>query len=186
VLFNQDKQEYFKSKVKCINTLHQHMDLIADSIEFIISVDIVNTIINDIFFHNDEHVLNDSNNDHDIVATHAIAKMAAKTSKEKVNAMKLFVKQSDKSTWKLIIKNIMRFELAMDHVSIGMSFRQTLAAIQQTKDRTKTAKLARINELIINQYVQVVVTTILQNISDIIDDKSGGWRQQHAPWTIFL
>ncbi len=98
MLLNQDKKEYFKSKVKCINILHQHMDLIADSIKFIISVDIVNTIINDIFFHNDEHLLNDSNNDYDIVAVQAITKMATKTSKEKVNSMKLFVKQSNKST----------------------------------------------------------------------------------------
>jgi hypothetical protein len=30
-----------------------------------------------------------------------------------------------------------------------------------TKDRTKTAKLARINELIVNQYVRVVVATTL-------------------------
>jgi hypothetical protein len=41
----------------------------------------------------------------------------------------------------------------MDHVSIDMMFRQTAAIIQQVKDRTKTAKLARINDLIIGQHV---------------------------------
>jgi hypothetical protein len=40
--------------VKRINTLHQHMDLIVDSIEFVISAIIVDTIIGDIFFRNDE------------------------------------------------------------------------------------------------------------------------------------
>jgi len=54
VLFDQDKKEYFKNKVKRINTLHQHMDLTVDSIEFVISADIVDTIIDDIFFCNDE------------------------------------------------------------------------------------------------------------------------------------
>jgi hypothetical protein len=52
----------------------------------------------------------------------AIAKKAAKKSKEKVNAMKLFIRQFDESTYKVTNKNVMRFELAMDHVSIDMLF----------------------------------------------------------------
>ncbi|CAM6008391.1 unnamed protein product [Sphagnum balticum] len=105
------------------------MDLIADSIEFVILVDIINTIIGDIFFRNDEQLLNDNDNDNDITAVEAIAKRVAKKSKKKVNAMKLFIKQFDESTYKVTIKNVMRFEWAMDHVLIGMSFRQTVAAI---------------------------------------------------------
>jgi hypothetical protein len=88
-------------------------------------------------------------------------KRAAKKSKEKVNAMKFFVKQYDESTYKVTIKNITHFELVMDHVSINMSFQHTTIAIQQAKDRTKMAKLVRINDLIINQYVQVVVAVTL-------------------------
>jgi hypothetical protein len=123
------------------------------------------------FFRNDEHLLNDNDNDDDTATTEAIAKRATKKSKEMVNTMKLFVKQSDKSTYKVTINNVMLFELSMDHVSIGMSFQQTATAIQQAKDRTKTAKLAGINDLIIDQYVRVVVTVALQNIFDIIDNK---------------
>ncbi len=44
-LSNQEKKEYFKNKVKRINTLHQHKDLTADSIEFVILSDIVEMII---------------------------------------------------------------------------------------------------------------------------------------------
>jgi hypothetical protein len=102
---DQDKKEYFKSKVKCINTLHWHTDLTMDSIEFVISANIVNMIIGDIFFHNDKQLLNDSDSDDDTVATKAITNKAAKKSKENVNAMKLFVKQSDESTYKVTIKN---------------------------------------------------------------------------------
>jgi hypothetical protein len=54
VLFNQDKKEYFKSKVKRINILNQHMDLTVDSIKFVILANIVDTIIDDIFFRNDK------------------------------------------------------------------------------------------------------------------------------------
>jgi hypothetical protein len=148
------------------------MDLTANSIKFVILADIVDTIIGDIFFRNDEQLLNDSNNDNDITATEVIAKRVAKKSKEKANTMKLFVKQSDELMYKVTTKNVTHFELAMDHVSIGMSFQQTTAVIQQAKDHTKTTKLVGINDLIVSQYVRAVVTTILQDISDIIDDES--------------
>ncbi len=103
---DQDKKEYFKSKVKCINTLHQHTDLTVDSIEFVISVNIVNTIIGDIFFVMTNN-FNDSDSDDDTVAIKTITNKATKKSKEKVNAMKLFIKQSDESTYKVTIKNYM-------------------------------------------------------------------------------
>ncbi len=67
-------------------------------------------------------MFNVSDSDDDTVAVKAITKRATKKSKEKVNAMKLFVKQSDESMYKVTIKNVMHFELAMDHVSINMSF----------------------------------------------------------------
>ncbi|CAK9269226.1 unnamed protein product [Sphagnum jensenii] len=114
---NQDKKEYFKSKVKRINTLHQHMDLTADSIEFVILADIVDTIIGDIFFRNDEQLLHDNNSDDDTTTV------------------------------------------------------KTVTTIQQAKDYTKMAKLAGINDLIIGQYVRVMVAATLQNISDIIDNE---------------
>jgi hypothetical protein len=105
------------------------MDLTVDSIEFVISTNIVDTIIGNIFFHDDKHLSNDSDNDDDTVTIEAIMKKAAKKSKEKVNAMKLFVKQFDESTYKVIIKNVTCFELATDHVLIDMSFRQITIAI---------------------------------------------------------
>jgi hypothetical protein len=67
-------------------------------------------------------LFNVSDSDDDTVAVKAIAKRATKKSKEKVNAMKLFVKQSDESMYKVTIKNVMHFELTMDRVLIGMSF----------------------------------------------------------------
>jgi uncharacterized membrane protein len=109
--------------VKHINTLHQHMDLKTDLIEFIISVHIVDTIISDIFFCNDKQLLNDIDSDDDIVVVEAMVKKAAKKSKEKVNAMKMFIKQSDELTYKVTIKNVTHFELGMDHVSINKLFR---------------------------------------------------------------
>jgi hypothetical protein len=60
----------------------------------------------------------------------------------------------------------------MDYVSIGMSFRQTSAAIQFERDHTKTAKLTSMNDLVVGQYVRVLFASSLQNISDMMDDES--------------
>jgi hypothetical protein len=62
----------------------------------------------------------------------------------------------------------MWFELAMDHVSIGMSLRQAAAAIQHARDHTKTATLSGMNDLIVGQYVRVLVGSNLQDISDLM------------------
>jgi hypothetical protein len=121
-LSDEDKKEYFKNKMKRINNLHQHMDMTVNSIKFVISAAIVNMIIGNIFFHNDEQLFNDTDTDNDTTVVKVIVKRAAKKSKQKVNAMKLFIKQSNESTFKVIIKNVMGFELAMDHVSIDRSF----------------------------------------------------------------
>ncbi|CAK9216558.1 unnamed protein product [Sphagnum troendelagicum] len=66
--------------------------------------------------------------------------------------MKLFSKEEDEIDYTMTIKNVLRFELAINYVGIGMSFRQMAEAIQKAKDRTKTAKLAGLNDLIVGQY----------------------------------
>jgi hypothetical protein len=167
----KDKKEYFKSKMKRINTLHQHIYLTADSIDYLISADIVETIIGNLFFRDDEQLNDDNNDNDDTGAAETIAKKVANRFIKKVNAMKMFVKQPDES-YKVTIKNISRFELAMDHVSIGMSFLQTARGIQHANDHAKTAKLAGINDQIVGQHVRVMVAVALQDISYIIDDES--------------
>jgi hypothetical protein len=73
------------------------MDLTTDLIEFVILADIVNTVIGDIFSTMTKKFFNDNDSDNDTMAVEAIMKRATKKSKENVNAMKLFVKQFDKS-----------------------------------------------------------------------------------------
>jgi hypothetical protein len=85
--------------------------------------------------------------DDDVVG--AEAKKAAQMIKQNRNAMKLLEKNGEGAHYTATIKNIVRFELAIDHVSIGMSFRQVAGAIQHAKDRTKKSKLSGINDLIV-------------------------------------
>ncbi|CAM6030202.1 unnamed protein product [Sphagnum balticum] len=63
--------------------------------------------------------------------------------------MKLFYKEDDALVYTVTIKDIMRFDLAIDYVGISLSFRQKAEAIQKAKDRTKTTKLVSLNDCII-------------------------------------
>ncbi|CAM6017355.1 unnamed protein product [Sphagnum balticum] len=100
-----------------------------DLAEFVISRNIIETIIGDLFFRDDEQLdeCSDNNSDDDVDAAVTIACKVAKKANQKTNAMRLFDQQDN--GYIVTIKNVMRFELTMDHISISMSFRQTAAAI---------------------------------------------------------
>ncbi len=167
-----DKKQYFSSQIKPTNTLHRHMTVKDDKLVFDISARIVDTIIGNLFFRDDEVLANaDNDGDSDDDVASVIAKKAAKNAKEKTNALKLFVKNENDPNWyQVVIPNAMRFELAMDHVSIGMSFRQAVAAKQHARDHTNTATLSGMNNLIVGHYVRVLVGGNLQDISDLMGD----------------
>ncbi len=83
------------------------MDLATGMLMFIINAPIVKTIVDDVFFHNDEqlHEFDDEENDDDVAK--AIAKKAATKAKQKANALKLFVQNDDDPHYTVIIKNVM-------------------------------------------------------------------------------
>jgi hypothetical protein len=171
VLSREDKDNFFKDKTSVVNTLHNYIDTTKDTIHFSLSSGIVDVIIGDIFFRDDEVLINIDDDDDDAYAIAAILKKAKTKAMEKTHAMKLFVKDpNDDKMYNVTINNAMRYELVMDHVSIGMSFRQVVAAIQHTKDRAKVAKLTGINDLIVGQYVRVAVAVTLQRVADLLDD----------------
>jgi hypothetical protein len=144
----EEKKNFFVGKIKNVNTIHRHMDLATDTLTFTVKASIVESIIGDLFFR-DHEVMNDFGSDSDDDVVGAEAKKAAQMIKQKRNAMKLFEKNEEEPHYTATIKNIVRFELAIDHVSIGMSFRQVAGAIQHAKDRMKMSKLSGINDLIV-------------------------------------
>jgi len=116
------KKQYFNGRIKATNTLHHHFDLDKDTYEFFICTKIVDVIIGDLFFCNDEHLENidaddGEQNPIDIVRTKLIQKQ-----NEKKNVMKLFYKEDDAPVYKVTIKDILCFDLVMDYVDIGLSF----------------------------------------------------------------
>jgi hypothetical protein len=52
------KKQYFNGHIKVTNMLHHHFDLDNDTYEFFICIEIVNVIISDLFFHDDEQLEN--------------------------------------------------------------------------------------------------------------------------------
>ncbi|CAK9219533.1 unnamed protein product [Sphagnum troendelagicum] len=113
-LSKAEKKQYFSSHIKPANTLHRHMIVKDDKLVFDISACIVDTIIGDLFFRDDEVLANVGSNGYN---DDDVASAIAKKAKEKTNALKLFVKNEDDLEWyQVVIPNAMRFE-------IGMSFR---------------------------------------------------------------
>jgi hypothetical protein len=67
-----------------------------------------------------------------------------------------------------LLGHVIRFTLAVDYVSIGISFRQTAAAIEHAKIRTKTAKLSGINDHMVGHFIRVLVAISLLKLADIV------------------
>ncbi len=90
---------------------------------------IIDVIVGDMFFRNNELLDDAEEEDEDDVevvrAATAVANKIAKKANERTNAMKLFVKDETSEMYAVHIKNVTRYELALDHVGSGMSFRQT-------------------------------------------------------------
>jgi hypothetical protein len=143
------KKDYFNGCIKATNTLHHHFDLDKDTYKFSICIDIVKVIIGELFFCNDEQFEDIADNDGEQNPTNTARKKLIKKHNEKNNAMKLFCKEDNTPVYTSTIKDVPRFDLAMDYVDIGLSFWQTATAIQKAKTRTKTAKLAGLNDYIV-------------------------------------
>jgi hypothetical protein len=117
------------------------------------STPIVDVIIVDLFFRPNEVLIDfDDDDKDDGSAAVVIAKKATAKAKQKTLALKLFVKDVanvEEDEYVITIKGTMQYELAMDHVSMGMSFRQMAAAMQHTKECSSLSKLGSINDTIV-------------------------------------
>jgi len=63
-LLSEEKENYFNECIKKTNTLDHHFDHDKDTYEFFLSTEIVEVIIGDLFFRNDEQ-LEDIDDDDD-------------------------------------------------------------------------------------------------------------------------
>jgi hypothetical protein len=70
------------------------------------------------------------------------------------------------------ITNPLRFWLSIDHVKVGLSFRQAAAVITQHRNRTKNVKLMGISDHMVEQYVRVLFAVELQLVSNVLCNTS--------------
>ena len=165
-----------------MNTLHHYLDVQGDTMEFKVSPPIVEIIIGDMFFWDDEMLDNAEDDDEDDLvasdAAKAVAKKIAKKSSEKAHEMKLFVKDLETEKYVITIKNVMRYELALDLLRSGMSFRQAAMAIKHAERLTQTPKLAGIRSFMVGQFIRALVASNLQQIVDFMPRPSGHFRSR--------
>uniref|UniRef100_A0AAV1TLT7 Uncharacterized protein n=1 Tax=Peronospora matthiolae TaxID=2874970 RepID=A0AAV1TLT7_9STRA len=124
--------------------LHRHFKFASNLLTFRVSVPILSAIISDLFFRLDEVLadFDDDGDEEDGGAAATIAKYVAAKAKQKMLALKLFVKdKANVDDYLVTIKVTMLYELIMDHVLVGMSFRQVASAMQHTKERCGLSKL---------------------------------------------
>ncbi|CAM6076114.1 unnamed protein product [Sphagnum tenellum] len=123
----EEKMEFFET-MKSIS-IERFICTSGDILEFIVDSKIVENIVAQLFL--------PPNDDLDMLSLE--------------KSMALFKKVPDTTTlYCITIRNVKRFELALDHTSIGLSFRQTTTVIDQHKEAFGNAKLVGLNDHIVS------------------------------------
>ena len=141
------KVEQFTAKLHFKKMLHSHFGQKNTHLLFNFSASIVDTIIDDMFFHPDEH-----------------------GGISYVKALNLFKRNMGNTDYTVIIKNPMQFHLVIDYFGAGLSFHQVNNVIQTTKKHTNLTTIGFINEIGVANYARMVCAINLQALSTIIND----------------
>ncbi len=86
----------------------------------------------------------------------------------KTNALKLFHQQDDGS-YVAKVNNPILYNLTLQHMSVGLSFRQTSVVIGQHKDVFSNRKLVGLNDHEVNKMVSVNIGANVQVLSDVLN-----------------
>ena len=144
------KKTFFDNKLKHKDTIEGHFrSSKKTNIIHCIDASIVEKIIGNIFFHLD-------NQDG---ISHA-------------NAMKLFQLNNTGNLYTVTIKNPMQFHLIIRWLSRGVSFRQAVDILMDTKQITGNAELGSINNTGVSNYARVICAINLGKLSAILNHDS--------------
>jgi hypothetical protein len=95
------------------------MDMEGDEINLVVSIEIVDVIIGKMLFCPEDE-LNTADDDHNLAS---VDDRNRNIEKLRCNALQLFKLNENKDSYTISIKRVMRFKLAIQHVSRGLSFR---------------------------------------------------------------
>jgi hypothetical protein len=164
-----EKKVFFATLISHNNALYRYFEIDGDVLEFVLSRSIVDIIIGELMFRPDDELAEIEDEDPDII----VVSRSAKIAKLCCHAMSLFkanddVDDDESRAYKVEIKNVKRFQLAIQFVSAGMSFKQAAVAIGHVQRTLSSAKLIGINDHIIGQYIRVLVAVTLQKIAFLL------------------
>jgi len=160
VLSNQEKKKFFDSRKRIQESMHRYLNSMQTVLTIPISKGIVEVIIGDMFF---KPKLNEDDEEMELIT--------------KTNALKLFHQQDDGS-YVAKVSNAIFYNLTLQHTSVGLSFRETLAVIGQHKDLFGNGKLVGLNDHEVGKMVSVNVGANLQVLSDVLN--------HHDVWAFLL
>lgn len=146
-LSTDEKRTYFDNRLEFKNTLLAHFQC-AEVQQFVITANIVETIIGDIFFHPDDYG----------GVTHQAA-------------LKLFTKMND-GNYTINIKNALQFKLIVEYVAVGLSFNQASKVLAITKRHTGLGTLGNVNDTGTGNYIRAVCAINLQLLSKLLSHRS--------------
>lgn len=139
------KLTHFDDKIQHTNTISTSFGPAQTPLNFDIDRAIVDVIIGDMFFHPDDHG----------------------QAGQKV-ALKLFNKNENADGYKVIISNPLQFQLIIDFIVMGLSFRQVVATLLKVKTRAGLARIGSINDTHVANLARVVCGINLQILSQIL------------------
>ena len=139
------------------NTIRSHFGGAQAIAHYFVNKDIVDVIIRNMLLHPD-----DSNDE--------VTKERALAIFEDVIGPDEDERESDMQTdgYRVIVKNPAQFQLVVDYVSVGASFRMTSRIVQMTRDRTGLASIGSVSEGKVTSYIRIACALNLQKISEVI------------------
>ncbi|KAH6588004.1 hypothetical protein BASA61_006153 [Batrachochytrium salamandrivorans] len=140
-----DKAVFFDVAVPFVNTIISHMDLERDHITYRLDKLIIEVII--------EQMLWDPEDIDGLTFD---------------NAMRIFTLDEPSGDYMVTIKTPMAYNLAVKHVGIGISMKQTALALQATKEEANVAKFGAMNQSKIATFVRVQCAANFQIIANVL------------------
>jgi hypothetical protein len=70
--------------------------------------------------------------------------------------------------YRIVVKNRAPFDLVVDYVSVGASFRMASRIVQMTKDRTGLASIGCVSEGKVTSYIRIACALNLQKLSELL------------------
>ena len=158
-LTKEQKTGFFDEEAPVVhrNTLKSHFGGSQATAQYFVNKGIVDIIIGEMHFHPD-----DSNDE--------VTKERALAIFENVIGQEEDEQDSDLQTdgYRITIKNPAQFELVVDYVSAGASFRIASRIVQMTRQRTGLASIGSAREGKVTSYIRIACALNLQKILEVM------------------